>query len=383
MRKPLIIIFLILNIVAAFALLLAFCSQFISPETSVLPTYCGLVFPYLVCANLFFVLFWIFVKLKCTFFSIIILLLNINNIDKYYQFSGMNKPDICDHCVKVMTYNVQLFGLYNSDDPKKQKQEHDKVLAFLKEERPDILCLQEFFYDKSGELEFNTVDSIFSALNILKRSPQEYKQYYATAFPAHRNDYFYGVAIFSRYKIISTGVVENADSLSTNASLYADIKYNKDTIRVYCIHLESFKMDKSDYKVGEMLAANDLNDPYFNRKALKISDKMLVAYKKRAKQSKLIRKSIKNCSYPLIVCGDFNDTPVSYSYAQIGQGLKDAFRSSGKGMERTYHGEAFPSYRIDYIFHSKCYKSYACRVCHNIAVSDHYPVCMDISLRKH
>ena len=73
-----------------------------------------------------------------------------------------------------------------------------------------------------------------------------------------------------------------------------------------------------------------------------------------------------------IICGDFNDTPISYVYAQMRRGMKDAFASTGFGPGITYH-EDFFWFRIDNIMHSPNLKSYRAKV-DKVPYSDHYPL---------
>lgn len=382
-RKVVVGSLLALNIFFAAAFLFSFLAHYISPEHSVLVAYCGLAFPYLMFINLFFTVMWIFIRYRYLFISLTLLLLNVNNIDKYYQLRGTEKPEKCENCIKVMNYNAKLFGVYNSNDKQQREKDRDQILRFLQEERPDIVCFQEYFYDKSGKLEFNTTDSLLSVLRLNKRTPKETKNYYSHYFPTNlKDEYYYGVAIFSRYKIVNTDFITLPDSNTTNGALFADIKYKNDTIRIYSLHLESFHMDPMDYETGRMILQRDIQDPDFNKNARKLSRKMNVAFRKRAAQANVIRAHMDSCRYPVIVCGDFNDTPASYVTHKIGKGLSDTFRTGGSGEAVTYIGDAFPSYRIDYIFHDKKFSSYGHTVAEQLTVSDHYPIYSYISIKK-
>jgi endonuclease/exonuclease/phosphatase family metal-dependent hydrolase len=374
-------IFFILNSVAAVALFFSFLAHFIPPATSMIVTYCGLAFPYLLFVNLGFIIFWIFIRYQFALLSLIIVLLNVNNIDKYYQMRGLDKPNPCDNCIKMMSYNVKLFGLYNSNDMAEQLQGRNKIFQFLREEQPDIVCFQEYFVEKSNHLNFETTDSILSILNIKKRYQHENAGFYRTYFPVHTEEYFFGVAIFSKYRIIHSGFIPFPDT-TTNSAMFADIRYKKDTIRIYSMHLASYHINPKELDISKMLGSDMLNSPKFNKKAKKLSRLMHKAYIQRGEQAKIIRAHIDSCRYPVIICGDFNDPPNSYTAHKIGKGFKDSFRTSGNGKGVTYHEALFPHYRIDYIFYDKHYNSYGHTVHTNLTVSDHYPVSTYISVKR-
>jgi endonuclease/exonuclease/phosphatase family metal-dependent hydrolase len=93
----------------------------------------------------------------------------------------------------------------------------------------------------------------------------------------------------------------------------------------------------------------------------------------------MIRRKIEESPYPVIVCGDFNDTPSSYAYRETKGWLKDAFVQSGRGIGLTYTGK-LPSFRIDYILYNKKFRSYNFKI-HKIPYSDHFPISCDLKLK--
>lgn len=53
-------------------------------------------------------------------------------------------------------------------------------------------------------------------------------------------------------------------------------------------------------------------------------------------------------SLPVVVAGDFNSTPDTWTYARLSAGLQDAFRLAGSGWGATYHADR-PLVRIDFV----------------------------------
>jgi endonuclease/exonuclease/phosphatase family metal-dependent hydrolase len=273
-----------------------------------------------------------------------------------------------------MSYNVKLFGLYDTEDKTLRRQNKNKILQYIKDEQPDIVCFQEYFYDQSGKLNFNTTDTLASILKLKN------KNFHYEYFTANREDYYYGFATFSKNKIVGKGVVEMPDS--SVIATYIDFKHKNDTVRVYNCHLASVHFENEDYEMGKQLKVNTMNDPKWQKKAKVLYKKLELAFDIRKQQAKVLKQHIDNQSHYVILCGDLNDSPASFAYNKVAGNLNDSFRESGKGLGITYLGEIFPQFRIDYILHDKVYKSYGHTIGTHIAISDHYPVYTWISLLK-
>ena len=366
------LLLIIITILCAIGLLFSFAAKFLPPSFSSTVAYCGLFFPYLLIVNFILVVVWLVIDYGWALVPTIAILLNVNNIDKHFQFRGIDKPEVCANCLKVMSYNAKAFNIYNSD----QKSLNRQVIQFLKQEKPDILCIQEYSYDNTGKSGFNSTDAIIEALNV-----KDNEKTHKILLPyKNKLGYQFGMAIFSKYRIVGGGIVDTTES-SSNKSMYVDIRFNSDTLRIYNIHLASMHLDSADYETGKALWAGSY-DSSFNNKASKLSKKISMAYVLRQQQAKVIQQHISECPYPVILCGDFNDSPASFSYNKIMHGLKDAFRSSGKGTGTTYIGGNFPAYRIDYIAHDKQFNDFQYTVCKGLTVSDHYPIYTYISIVK-
>jgi endonuclease/exonuclease/phosphatase family metal-dependent hydrolase len=143
------------------------------------------------------------------------------------------------------------------------------------------------------------------------------------------------------------------------------------------VHLQSIKFQYKDYELVEKFEAKNDNERLEGSKI--IFNRLKQGFIKRAVQVDILRDHMNSSPYPVILCGDFNDTPVSYVYGVLSKNLKDAFQQSGFGFGRTYAG-IFPSFRIDYIFHDKKYKSSDYNTIHK-AYSDHYPISCTIYLK--
>ena len=351
------------NLLAEFALLLSYLASFISPEKAWYLAFFGLAYPVILIINVLFVIYWA-VQIKLQFLvSLITIAIGYQFILASYSF-GNKEQTTGENAIKVLSYNVRLFDLYNWSGNTGTR---DKIMAFLKEEKPQILCIQEFFHDNTGY--FPTINSVKEIDGI--------KRYYFHDYVSMNDTAWWGIALFTSFPIVDKGVIEFEKSHG-NLCIYVDLKINDDTIRVYNAHLQSIKFKPEDYQTMEQI------ENYKNENNLSlISGKRIIwrlkeAFEKRAKQVDIISEHVKDCPYEVLICGDFNDTPASYTYHNLSDGLDDAFIESGNGLGNTYIGKA-PSFRIDYILHSPAITSSGFRVLPE-KLSDHHAVSCFIEL---
>ena len=339
------------------SLLLSLVARYISPLLFWLPAFFGLAFPFLFLLNLFLIIYWMVQFKPAIIFGLITLALSFTTAYKYVQISFTNSKSTSKQ-LKVTSYNSMLFDLYNWS---KNKESRTKILTDLSEINPDILCLQEF-YTSEEKGDYNNIDTVKQILNM----PYYHSEYTTTL----RKVDHWGIGTFSKYPIINQGKII-FNTRSNNICIYSDIVINKDTIRVYNIHLQSISFSKGDNKfLDDVLSEKSAEDEMLNSK--NILRRLKRAFLKRAKQVDMIALHMKTCRYKIIMCGDFNDTAASYAYAQLSKNLKDSFIEKGLGFGRTYAGK-WPQFRIDYILHSKTLK------CSNYKRSsetftDHFPI---------
>jgi vancomycin resistance protein VanJ len=318
----------VVNSIVAAISLVAFLSYFISPNTIPLVSFIGLSIPFLLILNILFIIYWV-IRLKKQFLiSTIVLLIGIQYVTKLYSFS--EKKVLLTGDIKIMSYNVRMFNLYNWIEKEGVDQ---SIFDFINSQKPDILCIQEF--NPKAKLGFNY------PYKFIKRS--------------EKNGQF-GHAIFSKYKIINSESLNFSNS--GNNTIFTDIVKNKDTFRVYNVHLESLKI-------------NPKNENFNQEISEKLRIRLENSFKKQANQSELIIQHQKQSNFKSIICGDFNNTAFSFVYKKLKRNKNDAFEVAGQGFGKTYD---FPfPLRIDFILTDKNitvnnFKTF------NVNYSDHYPI---------
>jgi endonuclease/exonuclease/phosphatase family metal-dependent hydrolase len=275
-------------------------------------------------------------------------------LSRYFQVAGKNLEE---GGIKVLSYNVRHFEGYEKGEPKDNA---EKIVDFLNEQEPDIICFQE------TRLRRNT---IFNLANTVKQLKSIEHYHYA------RSGSTYGLVTMTRYPIIKMNEIRFENS--GNMAISTDVIIKKDTVRIFNVHLQSYKIDPRKYSIIESPGIDEEKDI---KEMRDMGKKLATAFVIRAKQARDVKNQINKSPYPVIVCGDFNDTPVSYAYQTMRGDFIDAFISSGKGFGQTYVGK-LPSFRIDNIFHSPQFESYNFKT-YGFKMSDHLPVSCSLVLQQ-
>ena len=358
----------LLNVPLALLLAASYLADVVSPGKVVFFAFAGLMYPYLLALNLCFVVYWLVQRHRLFLLSLLTILAGFSSLMRYYQYGGNLDPAPSDVPVwKLMSYNVQLFGRYHLDsagDKSLHTEYRDSIMKIIASEHPDILCLQESSHQLNS---FPTLKMLHGSVPDLK-----YSHPYWKGDPARYN----GNMILSRFPIVNAGAVGFSTLLDNRSAMFADIIVpTNDTVRLYNIHLQSVQFQKEDYDFAQQVttAGGAEQEEEFSTGSKRLFGKLRAAYQIRCIQVDSIVKHIDQSPYPVIVCGDFNDTPWSYTYRRFKKRLKDAQVHSGRGRGNTFILNRILKFRIDYLFYSPIFDNYEHTVIRKSA-SDHYPV---------
>ena len=263
-------------------------------------------------------------------------------------FSHGSPKDNYAHHLSVLTYNTHQMGMY-------EKAHQNRVIRYLQRQDADIICLQEVDVYKNEK---------YLTLPELRKALEKYPYTYFD-FKIYNKRHQYGLAVFSKYPLSNKNTVRY--SSRGNISDYCDVAVGKDTFRLFNNHLESNRLEIKDLP-------DSIESSALVESAQRISDKLESARKVRQLQAEAIRAEISKSPYPVIVAGDFNTPPVSYSYIKIrGCDLRDCFLATswcewGATFSRRHIG-----LRIDYLLCSKELHPISTHIDH-LNCSDHYPM---------
>lgn len=309
-----------------------------------------LIIPTLFVLNLIFGIYWLFRMKKVLLLTLCCTILYFLCFDSFWQFnphvpSSLNKTSLKTDTLSLLLYNANGFTYddHVRDIDDSIKDSDDPIIKFIINKNPDIFCIQEFSAIK---------------YKYFRNYPYWYK---TNIFTKNKSV----MAIFSKYPILDKGYISFPNS--SNGAMYTDLSFNKEVIRIYNLHLESFKIPVNFYDFSKARS--------YSTKYSRISK----AEKNRKDQVIIVKRHIDTFEGKVIVCGDFNSTQFSSTYNILKDSRKDSFIEAGSGFGSTYKLFNYP-FRLDYIladdsFDVLSHKNF------NLKFSDHEPILVNLKLK--
>ncbi len=335
------------NAFFALLLLISYLAYYIPPDPVWPLGLFGLAYPIFLTINTGFLIFWIILKKKYLFVSLISILLGWNHVGNHFRLFPAKEKESARQ-ISVMTYNVRLSRITETG------RKPAEFSSWLRQHQSDITCFQESYYPAKGQ-----------AKSLSGIAPRQRLSAY------HRKA---GLAILSTLPSFNKGEI---DTRGRVFSVYADFISGDDTLRVYNTQLASNYLDDEKLIFD---AGTEMQQQELQRQASNLVRKLINGYQRRVREVKALKRHINQSPYPVILCGDLNNTPLSYTYHHLrGSRFSDSFHNQQSiGMGNTYNGK-MPPIRIDYVLHDKEYKTLRYERI-KVDFSDHYPVKVSLSL---
>ena len=344
------------NVATILLMVLSAYSDRIHPAEHPILSVMGMAFPVFLIVNLLFLFFWLTFKWKKIWIPILGFAVVYVPLTIYMPINKAQK--VPEGTIKLLSYNVcQYGGNY------KYEYGFETVYDYLKDQDADIVCLQE------------DVDSW------RRFCFQWYKKIYAyndtTIFRNDRNG-MNGVGIHTKYPILKKERIPYESVGNGSVAYY--LKIENDTVIVINNHLEGTHLSNEDRDNYKRMLKGEMKRDTAKAETLMLIEKLGKYAAKRAPEAEAVHNYIESHrQYPMIVCGDFNDNPISYSRRTIAQGLTDCFKETGCGIGLSYNQKGF-FFRIDHIFCSDHFTPYNCEIDSKMDASDHYPIICRLKL---
>ena len=344
-------LFTLLAVVFAAALLLSYLALFFNPASHPVPMFFGLYFVPILLLNLLWLILALLKFRRALLIPFIALLPTLLLADRFIKF-GHEEARPEGEGVKVLTYNL---GRYAAGGRKVTANESVAgIRQFLSEQNADIVCLQEFAVADTGSLSTYLPAYPYRARHLFKGSR------------------YFGNLTLSKYPILQSSAITFPES--RNLALVTDIRVNGRTVRVYNCHLESYSLSFTAL-VKRLFSRENFTD-----EVVQVHGRMREATQRRTAQVDTLLRREAASPWPNLVCGDFNDTPISYTYQRLTRTKKDSFAESGTGWGASY-ARLWPMLRLDYILLPQENTAFGHQT-FRIPWSDHYPVATTLYLNK-
>ena len=344
------------NIVTIVLMLLVGYSDRINPAGHYYLATIGLAFPAFLILNMGFLILWVMIKPRAVLIPLLGYLLCYGPIHIYMPLNL--KKEVPQGAIKVISYNVLSFAGWETPPGT-----DNAILSYLRKQNADILCLQEAATNELGKAR---IDAVFDPLY----------QYKDTAWIGN----YHSLPLDSKFPMLTREPIQYPSA--RNMSMAYRLRKGRDKVIVINNHLESVGFSQEEKEQFRTFTKGELKGEKAKKEPALIIKKLATATQKRAVQADAVARYVsKHKGRSIILCGDFNDSPISYTRHKIAENLTDCYVETGNGPGISYHYSRF-WVRIDNIMCSSHWQPYACKVDNSIKMSDHYPVVCWLKKKK-
>lgn len=332
------------NVVTAFTMFLIGLSDRIIPADHPILANIGLIFPGFIIINLCFLVLFAVLKRKYMLISFAGFVISYPSVRTY---SPLNiSRDVPPGSIKVLSYNVHNFARDNAPEG-----QVNPILDYIIASDADIVCLQEAVI----------TDSLRTAV----------KGVYNYADSVKSKNGGECLVLLSKFPIISRERIEYESK--NNVSAAFKVNMNGETVTVINNHFETSGLSLADRAGFKDMVKGNAGSDTVRVESKRLAVKLGESAKIRAPQAEAVARYVRKCGKNVILCGDFNDNPISYTHRTLAKELTDCYIESGNGPGISYHHNAI-FVRIDNIMCSELWQPYKCKVDRSIGYSDHYPI---------
>ena len=356
--KMIVFILAVLAVIGVIAMALSIANAYVNPKDFIGTTVFGLAFWEILIYNVVVFLLLLLMWSNKIWISVVALLIAIPGISKSFSIGSKSKAE---NSIRVMSYNVHDFR--HVDGVTEKEQFANQVMEMVREHAPDILCCQEFSQFKSGVSRPQCIE------DFAKEAGFQYIYF-------NRKTNYGGNVIFSKYPLTKVAEDSGFGKGNTYGVMVSVDAGEKGKFHVANVHLLSYMITDSEIDV----LTNASERQNLDTIGKTVLHKLSFAFQKRSEELQTVLNGMPPVGGPIIICGDFNEPPLSYNYRQMQKaGFVDTFTKVGFGIKPTYAGK-LPLLRIDYVWANDGVKPLAFER-HKYKASDHYPIMLDFAIQ--
>ena len=358
--KAIVILLAIFAVIGLVAMALSIACPYVDPSRFVWLAFFGLAFWEIFAFNVLIFILLLLMWSRKVWIAVLALAISIPGVSKSFAFGSKVEST---EGIKVMSYNVHMFLPLNGETEKEDVA--NQVINMLREQSPDLFCCQEFESYKRRVSRQQCIEEFAEMIGL-------------PYFYYNRNHNYGGNVIFSKWPVEKVSEESGFGQENTYGVMVSVDAGERGVFYLANMHLVSFMISKDEINV---LTGSPEGYKSLDTMGMDIARKLKYAYERRSEEITGVLETMPAVEGPIIMCGDFNDTPLSYVYRQMQKaGFTDTFTKVGRGIKPTYAGR-LPLLRIDYMWANDQVKPLHYKRC-RIKTSDHYPILLEFTLNN-
>ena len=341
------------------AMAMSVVNAYVNPQHFIWTTMFGLAFWEILIFNVVVFLLLLLMWSNKIWISVVALLIAVPGITKSFSFGSKAQAE---NSIRIMSYNVHNFKHVDGETDKETFA--NQVMDMVREQAPDILCCQEFSGFKSGVTRPQCIEDFAKSVGF------QYIYF-------NRKINYGGNVIFSKYPLAKVTEDSGFGKENTYGVMVSVDAGEKGKFHVANVHLLSYNITDNEI---DIITNSSERQEKLDTIGKTLLHKLKYAFEKRSDELKQVMEGMPPVGGPVLVCGDFNEPPLSYNYRQMQKaGFIDTFTKVGFGIKSTYAGK-LPLLRIDYIWANDDVKPLAFDR-YKYKASDHYPILLDFAIQ--
>lgn len=255
------------------------------------------------------------------------------------------------------TFRMVTFNCLHMSDMKEKDPELNRSLHFLIHSDADFICLQELYAVGPPEIPPKYKSQIDSLLNL---------------YPYYSVDGSREIEFLSKVPFTQTSIELEKNLKYGNCAAY-HLEIDGNPLTIINVHLPSYLLSEKERNVLTEARSKAGMQRSIKEFEGSIYSKMKQAFKIRGEVSRELAEYAESTEGNVIVCGDFNDVPGSWTYRNFKKrGFNDAYAETGFGHMITYN-QHLMWFHIDQILYKGELEPLYVRK-ERLSSSDHYPL---------